>query len=329
MMVELIQMSGLAAGTAVAGHARVVASDLARTRTEALYQRFELADPSGVQVVARRFGCGSPPPPAGCVVYVQGVVEEYRGQTTLKLHACREDPVVPAALFFPRVPHTRRATLADLDALVDGIEDAALRALVRACFGPAVRERFAVAPAGVRHHGAAVGGLLAHTVRVARTALALTELVPHVVDRDVVVSAALLHDLGKVDELVPDPGAGLTDPGRLLGHVLLGAVAVLRASTAAPGLPRDRVEAVLHAIVAAHGRVEYGALVPPATIEALVLHHADAAEATLDAALVAVERAGPGAVWTPYLPKFHGSLRVPTIAPGTVEVGERSAEPDP
>lgn len=233
MMVELIQMSGLAAGTAVAGHARVVASDLARTRTEALYQRFELADPSGVQVVARRFGCGSPPPPAGCVVYVQGVVEEYRGQTTLKLHACREDPVVPAALFFPWVPHTRRATLADLDALVGGIEDAALRALVRACFGPAVRERFAVAPAGVRHHGAAVGGLLAHTVRVARTALALTELVPHVVDRDVVVSAALLHDLGKVDELVPDPGAGLTDPGRLLGHVLLGAVAVLRANRGA------------------------------------------------------------------------------------------------
>jgi 3'-5' exoribonuclease len=307
-----VRFAALVPAEVVAGHARVVAGERATARTGAPFHRLVLADATGSELTARRFDVGEEAaPPVGCVVRVTGVVELYRDRRSLNLTVCVVAPEVPAAAFRPRVPATRAATPAEFDALVAGIADPGLRGLVETCLVGAERDRFALMPAAVRHHGAAVGGLLAHTVRVARIALALTEIVGAGVDRDVVLAAALLHDLGKLDELVSEPGAGVTPAGTLVGHVGLGLLRVAAAAERVSGLTPERRQAVLHAVLAAHGRVEHGAPVVPATVEALIVHLADLAEATLAAAQEATERAEPGAGWTPYLPRFGTRLRVP------------------
>ncbi|MGI8643201.1 MAG: 3'-5' exoribonuclease YhaM family protein [Thermomicrobiales bacterium] len=317
-MVQVLRFADLEAGITVSGHVRVLAGELAPTRNGGHFHRLRLADRAGVEITARRFGCGSVPPAAGTVVSVTGLAEAFQGTLSLKLSTCVEDPSVPLADFLPHVPENRRVTLDDFDALVASIANASLEAVVRSCFPSDVRRRFTLAPAAVRHHGAAVGGLLAHTVRVARIAQALVELVPSV-DRDMVCAVALLHDLGKLEELLPEPGAGLSQRGMLVGHVTLGVMAVGEAIKTVPEFPSERADLLLHAIIAAHGRLEYGAPVVPATLEALIVHLADQAEATIEAGLEAIERGAPGAAWTVYLPSFGTRLRVPAAT------GERVA----
>jgi 3'-5' exoribonuclease len=307
-MDKLLDVAALTPGSTVTGLTRVLTAEAALARTGAPFHRLTLADPHGISLPARRFATGTEPPPVpGSVVCVRGLVETYHGTLGLKLTACTVDPTVPAAVFRPQMPASRRATLADLDALIAAIADPPLRAWVVACLGPE-RDRLAHHPAAVRHHGAVVGGLLTHLVRVGRTALALAALAPGIVDRDVLLAAALLHDLGKLTELSDDPGAEPTARGRLYGHVVLGVLQMAAGAGDVAGLDPARRDAVVHAALAAHGRLEWGAPVVPATLEALLLHEADRAEARVEAALAALERTPAGAAWTAYLPGFGTRL---------------------
>jgi 3'-5' exoribonuclease len=201
--------------------------------------------------------------------------------------------------------------LAEFDTLVAQIDDQPMRALVEACFTGDIRTKLVTMPASVHHHGAAIGGLLAHTLRVARIAMAMVELAPDRIDRDVLLAAALLHDVAKIDAYLPEPGAGESERGRLFGHVLLGLLRVAEALPRIPDLSAEQAQAVLHAIAAAHGRLEYGAPVMPATLEALLLHHADLVEARIESALTAYERMAVGETWTAYLPALGGPLQAP------------------
>jgi 3'-5' exoribonuclease len=302
----------LAPGMAVAGHARIVQAEVAKARTGGLYHRLVLGDALGARQSALRFDTGQEPAPrAGAVVRIAGVLERFRDSVSLKLTACVEDPAVPEAAFLPRIPAERAATLGDLDALIARIADPALRSWVNRCFDDATRERFSRHPASVVHHGAALGGLLAHSLLVARLALALADGFPARIDRDVLTAAALLHDIGKLDEVVAEPGGGFTDRGTLIGYVALGALHASRIATTAPDLDPARVDLVLHAMLAAHGRREYGAPTLPATLEAMIVHLADLAEARLSAAVEAIERAPAADAWTPYLKTFETRFRVP------------------
>jgi 3'-5' exoribonuclease len=209
------------------------------------------------------------------------------------------------------MPPSRAVGEAELAALMARHLDPPLRALVELCLPPAERARFLAAPASVARHGAAVGGLAAHSVRVARLALAFADLLAPQVDRGILIAAALTHDLGKLEANLDEPGAGTTEAGRLGGHVLLGALPVARAAERVPDLDPGRALAVLHAAAAAHGRLEWRAPVVPATLEGLLVHLADLAEARVESALWATEQAPPGAGWTAYAPELGTTLRVP------------------
>ena len=166
---------------------------------------------------------------------------------------------------------------ADLRELVGTIQDRHLRQLLDAVFGPESEtwERFRTAPAAKRYHQAYRCGLLEHSLTVAQAVSAISATFPGI-DRDVAVTGALLHDIGKLEAYTADPLAiDMTDAGKLQGEIPLGYYRIRRLIEDIPGFPAERATAVLHIILAHHGTLEHGSPVVPCTREATLVHMID------------------------------------------------------
>ncbi len=237
----------------------------------------------------------------GDVVKVRGAVETYRGKLQLRLTALRpalESEAEPGR-FLPVSPVDPEAALAELRRLIAGVGDADYRALLEAFFADSeLVEKFRRAPAAKRNHHATLGGLLEHTVSVGKLAETFGAAAPEGFNRDLLLCGALLHDIGKIEEL----GGGLTfdytDSGQLLGHLTIGVLMVEKRALLSD-LPRLKKELVMHLILSHHGKHEYGSPVLPKTPEALALHHLDNLDAKTEAALrLIAEDRDPERHWT-------------------------------
>ncbi|MDD4113467.1 MAG: HD domain-containing protein [Herbinix sp.] len=129
------------------------------------------------------------------------------------------------------------------------------------------------------HHGF-MGGLLEHTLSVANMCDFYANNYP-IINRDLLISAALLHDIGKMDELSAFPRNDYTDEGQLLGHIFIGANKVSEKIKGIVNFPEKLAGELIHCILAHHGELEYGSPKKPATIEAMALHFADNTDAKL------------------------------------------------
>jgi 3'-5' exoribonuclease len=208
--------------------------------------------------------------------------------------------------------------LAELRTLVRRVCEPRLRAVVRAVFGaPGFIDAFAACPAGSGRHHAYVGGLLEHTVSVAILCVNLAAAYPQA-DADLLLAAALLHDVGKTEELSFGTCVDYTDAGRLVGHVVLGERIVSRAIRGlSRPLPEETALRLVHAVLAHHGEPEWGAPRRPCTIEALLLHHADNLDAQAAAFLGAVSGAAVlEQEWSDGANGFGHPLMVPNSAAG-------------
>ena len=134
---------------------------------------------------------------------------------------------------------------------------------------------FREAPAAKHFHHAYRHGLLEHCLTVAQGVSALSATF-HGIDRDVAVTGALLHDIGKLEAYTNEPHEReLTDLGRLQGEIALGYYRVRREIEDVPGFPPDLAQAVLHIILSHHGSLEHGSPVRPCTREATLVHFLD------------------------------------------------------
>jgi 3'-5' exoribonuclease len=152
-----------------------------------------------------------------------------------------------------------------------------LRALLDALLGPAspAWQSFRDAPAAKRYHQAYRHGLLEHCLGVAQAVSAISATFGGI-DRDVAVTGALLHDIGKLDAYTADPLAiDMTDLGKLQGEIALGYYRIRRAIEDIPGFPEETAAAVLHIILSHHGTLEHGSPVVPCTREATLVHMID------------------------------------------------------
>ena len=129
------------------------------------------------------------------------------------------------------------------------------------------------------HHGF-IGGLLEHTVSVTRLCDYIAKNYP-IVNRDLLLTAAMFHDVGKVQELSTFPENDCTDAGQLLGHIYIGAELIGKLIAQVPGFPEKLRNELLHCILAHHGELEYGSPKKPALVEALALSQADNLDAKL------------------------------------------------
>lgn len=198
----------------------------------------------------------------------------------------------------------------ELREMVEAIADPDLRRLLEAVFPdpPAAdtARRFRQAPGGKRMHHDYIGGLLEHTVSVAAVCRFLSEHYEGV-DRDLIVAGALLHDIGKVEELSYEGTFDYTDEGRLLGHLYMGAEWISR-ECARLDLPAEKAMLLKHIILSHHGELEYGSPKRPKTIEAVLLHFAENMDAKANAFRAAMEDLPEGTRWTEYNRMFERYL---------------------
>lgn len=151
--------------------------------------------------------------------------------------------------------------------------------------------RFSSAAKSV-HHGF-VGGLLEHTLSVTRFCHFMAGAYP-ILNRDLLITAAMLHDIGKTKELSAFPMNDYTDEGQLLGHIMMGAEMVHDAVREIPGFPVKLENELKHCILAHHGELEYGSPKKPALAEAFALNLADNADARMETLTELFEAAPAG-----------------------------------
>jgi len=174
-------------------------------------------------------------------------------------------------------PRTALQMEADFRALVATVQDPHLSALLARFLGEGSDgwTRYVSAPAAKSFHQAYRHGLLEHSLTVAQAVSAVSAIFPGI-DRDVAVTGALLHDIGKLEAYAADHARiDLTDAGRLQGEISLGYYAVRRAIEDTDGFPERLAEALLHIILAHHGSLEHGSPVVPCTREATLVHFID------------------------------------------------------
>jgi 3'-5' exoribonuclease len=266
------------AGDEVSGVFACTRKDRLIARTGTPYLTLELRDRTGA-IPARVFkdaDLNAGRFEQGDLVRITGRVERFRDELQLDVRSiARADDADPAA-FLPVAYRDLEELDGFLEHLAGEIRDQPFQALVAGLLGDAaLRERLRRTPCTRNGHHAYLGGLLEHTVAVATLAVETCTLHPRL-DQDLLLTAAIVHDLGKTREFALGAEIGLTDEGRLLGHVELG----LRMldERAAP-LDEARRLALSHCVLTHHGDRR------PATPEAFALYRINALDAAVKGAL--------------------------------------------
>ena len=241
-------------GQRLSGTYACVRKDRLTARNGSPYLSLELRDRSGsiaarafreVDRLAARFERGD-------AIAVSGKVERFRGELVAEIEEIRviEGTELDPGLFLPAAYRDRDELEGFLEHLAREVHDAPLRAVVeRLLFTEPTAGEFRRAPCTRSAHHAYLGGLLEHTVAVGTLVLEICQLHPRL-DSDLLMASALLHDVGKVREFTYGAEFGLTEEGRLLGHLALGAEIV---SSASGDLPTDRRAALIHCLLSHHG----------------------------------------------------------------------------
>jgi 3'-5' exoribonuclease len=279
-------------------------------RNGQLYLQIELADKTG-SITGRMWNASDEEFNAfddGDFVRVEGTVQLYSGALQIIVTGIgRVDPrTVDEGEFHVLSPADRKRLREELAGLLGTIRPGPLRLLVDEILADApLMEAFARTPAGIKQHHAHTGGLLEHVVNLLHVADLIAPRYP-AVDRDLLLVGVLVHDIGKTLELESEQGFSYTDPGQLLGHVLLGLEIVeekLRAVERRTGAAFD-TEAELrvkHMIASHHGEYAFGAPKLPMTLEAVALHQIDQLDARLAATVQLMQNeAALDGGWTQY-----------------------------
>ncbi len=199
--------------------------------------------------------------------------------------------------------------VAGLEELIETVQRPCLRELLDRLLGTetGTGQRWRRAPAAKVYHQAYRHGLLEHSLSVAQGVSAMTATFPGI-DRDVAVTGALLHDIGKIEAYEQTGGAiELSDAGKLQGEIPLGYFRVRHTIEAIEGFPEDTAQAVLHIVLSHHGKLEHGSPVVPCTREATLVHMIDNLGGTLGTFDRLEKALGEGECWTGFDRALAGS----------------------
>ncbi|GFH95138.1 3'-5' exoribonuclease YhaM [Lachnospiraceae bacterium] len=248
-------------------------------------------------------------------IEVYGDITSFQGSLQVnvkRIRRCQEGEYQPAD-YLPVSSRNIEEMYRELTDLVASIENPYLRQLLESFF--VQDEKFQKAfrnssAAKTVHHGF-VGGLLEHTLGVTKLCDYYCSAYP-ILKRDLLLTAAMCHDIGKILEISPFPENNYTDDGQLLGHIVMGSQMIGERAARIQGFPHELLSQVQHCILAHHGKYEFGSPRIPALIEALALNYADDTDAKLETFKEILDNAKePG--WLGYNRLFESNLKASKI----------------
>lgn len=241
----------------------------------------------------------------GDVVKVTGTIEEYQGNLQIRVASIKlarpSDNVSPRD-FLPESKRNLDEMKKEFDQKIKSITNKSLAKLLKQIFSGETYEKFCNAPAGKSWHHAYIHGLLEHTLEIIKICELMCEFHPEL-NRDLLISGAMLHDIGKIEELSFDSAFEYTDKGKLIGHIVIAYNMVSDETNKIQGFALELKNNLLHLILSHQGKLEHASPVVPKTAEAIALYQADELSAKVNAYKNAIDsEVRTDSNWTRYIP---------------------------
>lgn len=246
-------------------------------------------------------------------VHINGDVSSYQGSLQVSLrraHRAAEGEYDPAD-YLPVSRRDNDEMYNELLSYVDSVKEPHLNKLLNIIFREKEKtvRRFRESSAAKAVHHAYLGGLMEHTLSVAGLCDFYCKNYGETLNRDLLITAALCHDIGKINELSAFPQNDYTDEGQLLGHIVMGSNMIASAAACIEGFPKVLLRELQHCILAHHGEYEFGSPKKPALVEALALHFADNTDAKIESFREILENNNTQDDWMGFNRLFDSSLR--------------------
>lgn len=245
-------------------------------------------------------------------VDINGEVSSFNGalQITIrrarKAHEGEYDP----ADYLPMSSKNINEMYEELKAIIASIENPSYKAILTDLFitDEDFAKKFKTSSAAKSVHHGFVGGLLEHTLSVTKLCDFYTKAYP-ILNRDLLLTAAMCHDIGKVYELSAFPENDYTDEGNLLGHIVMGSNMVGKRAQKVEGMTKNDLLQLQHCILAHHGKMEYGSPKTPALVEAMALNYADDTDAKMETFKEILENNAENKGWLGFQRFLDGNVR--------------------
>lgn len=230
---------------------------------------------------------------AGSLIRVIGLSSVYRNHPQLKINELDsiDKNSVDLSKYIAVAPMAKDEMEAKLKDYISQIKDSDLKKLTEKIITDNY-ENYTTYPAAVTVHHSYLGGLLFHSLSICSLAIKVQEQYPYL-NKDYLIAGSLLHDIGKTKELSSALTPNYTVEGNLVGHISLGAMMVYEAGTSLK-IDKEKLDVLVHMILAHHGQYEFGSPKLPATAEAYVLHNLDDLDAKMECLRLAYEKTEDG-----------------------------------
>jgi len=239
----------------------------------------------------------------GDVLRVQGRALSFKNAVQVSVSGLQKvaDSDVDIALFLPAAQRDRAEMFAELLGYCEQVKTPCLAALLRSFFhDEKVAALFQRAPAAKGFHHTYIGGLIEHTLSVVGLLKMAAEHYEGL-DKDLLITGGILHDIGKISELSYERVVEYSDTGRLIGHIVMGLEMLDERIAALPEFPKQTALELRHIILSHHGTLEFGSPKRPKTLEALIVHFMDDMDAKVNAFQEYIRQSGDQeSSWTPY-----------------------------
>ena len=243
-------------------------------------------------------------------VKVRGLLNKFNGRFQLTVHKVRsmQESEVNFDDYLPRTTKDVDELWRTLAEFVETFQDAHLKALLHAFMNdPQIEQAYKQAPAAKTLHHAFIGGLLDHVVSLFRLCDLACSNYPGTINRDLLLTGAFLHDIGKIHELTFARSFSYTTRGQLLGHMIIELEMLHEKIAQVPGFPGEYKTLIEHLIISHHGKYEFGSPKMPMFPEALMLHYLDDLDSKMEGMRAHFQRE-PDSEWTTYNPNLERPL---------------------
>jgi len=244
-------------------------------------------------------------------VKIKGLINKYKNRFQITIHKLRrlQDAEVDFADYLPKTTKDIGELWKTLAGFVGSMQGPYLKPLLEAFMAdPEIAEAYRTAPAAKSLHHAYIGGLLDHVVSLCRSCDLVSRNYPQI-NRDLLLTGAFLHDIGKISELTYNRSFSYTTRGQLLGHMIIELEMLHGKIAQVPGFPDDLKTLVEHLLISHHGHYEFGSPKLPMFPEALMLHYLDDLDSKMESMRAHFEREiGSDAAWTGYNPSLGRPL---------------------